>query len=145
MAIMFSNEDFRGRVDESLSAEVAWNIGKAFADWLPEEGAVAVVEAAGAHRPTTHAVIEGLLLQGRDVVAHSGGDQTVVANTVADGKAVGGVFVSHNDLQNIEIIALYDGQGIIVTSDRGLGEISAMVEAGNFVPAVEKGATSTLS
>lgn len=143
MAIFFSTNDFRGRADESLDTETAWNIGKAFAEWLPEDGPVVVVEVPGANYTTTHAVTEGLLLQGRDVLAGSG-DQTVIVNAIADGKAVGGVLLAHDELQGIEIVTLYDGQGVVLTSERGLGEVSAMVEAGNFVPMPEKGVSTPL-
>lgn len=144
MTTFFSTNDFRGRADESLNTETAWNIGKAFAEWLPDDGNVVVVAEAVINQTTYHALVEGILLQGRNVVAGNG-DQTVIVNAVADGKAVGGVLVSHDELQGIEIVTLYDSQGVVITSERGLGEISAMVEAGNFVPMPEKGTISPLS
>ena len=39
---IFLAYDVRGKVGSDLTAEVARNIGKAFADWLPESGPVAV-------------------------------------------------------------------------------------------------------
>lgn len=144
MSTIFSTNDFRGRADESLDAETAWNIGKAFAEWLPDDGSVVIVEAAGAHQPTAHAVTEGVLLQGRNVVV-AAGDQATIINAIADNKAIGGVLVSHDQLQGIEMIALYDTRGVALTSERGLDEVSAMVEAGNFVPMSEKGTVTPLA
>ena len=39
---IFKAYDVRGKVGTELTAEVATQIGKAFADWLPTEGTVAV-------------------------------------------------------------------------------------------------------
>ena len=59
--------DIRGTKETGLTVECAWNVGKALADWLSTTGSVVVV-----YVPTQHdiaeAVIEGLRLQGRNVV-----------------------------------------------------------------------------
>jgi phosphomannomutase len=42
MGNTFSAYDIRGRIEESLTVEYTWTVGKAFADWLPEQGSVVV-------------------------------------------------------------------------------------------------------
>lgn len=137
--------DIRGRADDTLTTEYAWNVGKALAEWLPEEGAVIIARGENANESTVHALIEGLLLQGRDVYDAGVGDQQVVIGAIADNKVSGGVFFSHDDLQGFEIIAIYDSQGSSITADNGLMDLDQLVEAGNFVPAPAKGEITPLS
>jgi phosphomannomutase len=39
---IFKAYDIRGKVGDELNDELARNVARAFADWLPEDGAVAV-------------------------------------------------------------------------------------------------------
>lgn len=143
MGTVFSTGDIRGRVDETLTTDYVWNVGKAVADWLQDEGSIIIAKNASANEQTVHALIEGLLLQGRDVVDSGVGEEQLVASSVIDNKAAGGVYVAHDDLQNIEIISLFNGQGVRITAENGLFNLSELVDAGNFVPAAEKGTLST--
>lgn len=131
--------DIRGRADDSLTTEYAWNVGKAFAEWLPEEGVVVMARSVNANETTAHAVVEGVLLQGRNVVDAGQADQLTVVSAIGDQKAAGGIVVSHDDLQGLEVIELFNAQGVSITAETGLTEIGQLVEAGNFVPAAEKG------
>lgn len=136
---MFSSYDIRGRLGESLTNEYVWNVGKALADWLPLEGRIAVVSESDASEIVVKALVEGLRLQGRDVIDGGRGDmQTLVQISVASHTA-GGVLISHDDLQNVEVIALFQENAVAVTLDNGLSDIAALVDAGNFVPAAVKG------
>ncbi len=69
IAHIFKAYDVRGKVGTELTADVAYKIGKAFADWLPMAGVVAVGRDM---RPDSeelaNALIKGLLAQGRDVM-----------------------------------------------------------------------------
>jgi phosphomannomutase len=66
---IFKAYDVRGKVGTELTPAVAGKIGQAFADWLPNQGPVAVGRDM---RPDSEelagALIEGLLKQGRDVL-----------------------------------------------------------------------------
>ena len=66
---IFKAYDVRGKVGTELTPSVATSIGKAFADWLPNQGAVAVGRDM---RPDSaelaDALIAGLRTQGRDVI-----------------------------------------------------------------------------
>lgn len=137
--------DIRGRTDDSLTTEYAWTVGKAFAEWLPEQGAIVVARGENTNETTAHALIEGLLLQGRDIIDAGQGVHQTLVDAIVDKKAAGGVLFGHDDLQAFEIIALYDAQGASVTTDTGLMEISQLVEAGNFIPAADKGEIKPLA
>lgn len=145
MGTIFSAYDIRGRAGETLTTEYVWTVGKAFSDWLPEEGGVVVTRSAGANSTTVHALVEGLLLQGRNVIDSGEGDLPSIVNVIADKAAAGGILVTHDETQNIEIITLFDARGVAITLELGLAAIEELITAGNFVPAVSKGTVATLS
>jgi phosphomannomutase len=68
LANIFKAYDIRGKVGSELSAEVCDRIGRALANWLPNEGIVAVGRDM---RPDSAelaaALIKGLRTQGREV------------------------------------------------------------------------------
>lgn len=139
MSNVFSGFDIRGHVDDSLTPEYAWTVGKAFADWLPQDGRVVVVSAPVANPTIVKALIEGLRLQGRNVIDGGQGDEQTVMQVTTASKTAGGVLVSHDDLENLEVIQLFQENSVAVTSENGLLEISDLIAGGNFVPAAAKG------
>lgn len=139
MGSIFSAYDIRGRAGDSLTTEYVWNVGKAFADWLPEDGAVAISFRSDTDLKMLHAFNEGIMLQGRDVVNTGEDNQQGLIALLRDGGAVGGAIVTHDALQGIEIITLLDARGVGITAESGLVEIDELVQAGNFVPAIQKG------
>ncbi len=136
---MFSSYDIRGRLGESLTNEYVWNVGKALADWLPLDGAVVVVSKSNANAVVIKALIEGLRLQGRNVIDGGQGDEQTLVQISAASRTAGGVLVSHDDLQNVEAISLFQDNAAAINIDNGLQDIAALVDAGNFVPAAVKG------
>jgi len=139
MGTIFSAYDIRGVLNESLNVEDAWMAGKAFAEWLPDEGSVIVVRSESASEPIARGFVEGLLLQGRNAVDAGIGDQAVASEALRELRAAGAVVVSHDGAQNLEVISLYDVNGVAVTSERGLLEVEELIAAGNFLPAADKG------
>lgn len=140
MSTIFSAYDIRGRAGDTLSTEQAWNVGRAFAEWIPEEGNIVIASTENANESVVNALVEGLLLQGRNVVNKGAvTDQQAVISAIREEKGVGGMFISRDDLQNIEIISLFNSQGVAITSDNGLSDIAQLVEAANFMPPAEKG------
>ena len=142
MANIFSATDIRGSVGESLTTEYIWNAGKAFAEWLPDEGPIVVQAAEG--DGTAHALVEGLLLQGRNVFQAVSGDQVALTTAITDNQAAGGAAVQYEPTQNLAVITLFDRQGAAIIGE-SLAEISQLAEAGNVVPAPEKGELSSLT
>ena len=139
MGTLFSAYDIRGKLDDNISKENAWRIGQAFAEWLPETGNIVVATSVQADESIAHAFIEGILLQGRDVVHIGQGEEGAVSGEIVESQAAGGAFINHDGIQNIEVIAIFDTHGTPVTAESGLGDIGQLVEAGNFLPAATKG------
>lgn len=135
----FTSYDIRGKVQEGVSLEVAWNIGKALADWLSTYGKVTVLRGQEADERLCGALIEGLRLQGRDVVDGGIGGKTTIISRITEGGLSGGVLISHDAEQDVCVIELYDDKAQLISSSNGLKEIAELVEGGNFVPAATKG------
>lgn len=136
---MFSGFDIRGRFGDTLTVEYVWNVGKALADWLPQDGAVVVVSSPTANPAVIKAIVEGIRLQGRAVVDGGEGDKAALVHIAGTAEAAGGVLVGHDELEKLETIELYQETIAPITSDSGLTEIAALIDAGNFVPAATKG------
>lgn len=139
MSTIFSNYDIRGRLEDSMSKEYVWNVGKALAEWLPQDGTIAVVSVDGASDVVIKSLIEGMRLQGRHVIDGGVGDQQTLSQVNIGSKTAGGVLISHDTLQNVEVIAVYQENDTLITIDNGLQQITELAESGNFVPAAVKG------
>jgi len=139
MDIIFSASDIRGSLGNTLTVERAWTVGKAFAEWLTDEGSVVVVRTESANDSIARGAVEGLLLQGRDVIDAGVGEEQTVIGVIYDQKLVGGIFIDHEAIQNLETITLFDARGATITDSNGLSTIGELVNSGNFLPAATKG------
>lgn len=131
---IFKAYDVRGKVGSELTAEVAGAIGRAFADWLPGAGAVAVGrDMRPDSRELAEAMIEGLQAQGRDV--WDIGEVTSDMIYFAAGKygLAGGVMItaSHNPGEYNGIKFCQEGAKP-VGEESGLFEVRDLVSAGKF-------------
>lgn len=129
--------DIRGTDASGLTVECAWNVGKALADWLPTAGDVAVVYVPS-QKHIADAVVEGLRLQGRNVIDGGVGDKEAAKARVTSGGLSGAAVVGYDDASTMTVIELYREDATRIESE-GLKEIRQLVEAGNFVPAAVKG------
>jgi phosphomannomutase len=141
---LISNYDIRGTEETGLTVECAWNVGKALADWLPTVGKVAVMYLPQ-HKQLADAVVEGLRLQGRDVVDGGNGDKQAAISYVKTAGLSGAVVISYDELEKMTTIELYDDEARLIDSETGLQAIRDLVEAGNFVPAATKGELTQLA
>lgn len=140
LASIFKAYDIRGPVGELLTAEVVGDIGKAFADWLPADGQVAVGHDM---RPDSAslaaAMIEGLRGQGRDVLDI--GQVTSDMSYFAVGKfgLAGSAMItaSHNPGKENGVKLYRDGV-VAVALDSGLDAIRDAVLAQSFKPTAAK-------
>ncbi|HEY5695338.1 MAG TPA: hypothetical protein VIQ80_00715 [Candidatus Saccharimonadales bacterium] len=135
---LISAFDIRGTEETGLTVECAWNVGKALADWLPTAGNVAVTYLPTQER-IANAVIEGLRLQGRNVVNGGSGDRKAAKTLIASGGLSGAAVVGYDEAEKVITIELYRENGKLIDSETGLQEIREVVQAGNFVPAAAKG------
>jgi len=144
MTAIFSATDIRGTLGDDLTIEYIWDIGKAFADWLASDGQVIVLRGSSVDESTVHALTEGVLLQGRSVIDAGTGDPQQLIATIMDKQAAGGVLIEYQTTQNLVVITLFDDRGVSLLDSTGLQQITQLVEAGNFLPAPEKGLVTTL-
>ncbi len=96
---IFKAYDVRGKVGSELNADVAQRIGRAFAEWLPKEGPVAVGrDMRPDSKELADALIKGLTSQGRDVWDIGEITSDMIYFAVGANKLAGGVVVtaSHN-------------------------------------------------
>lgn len=141
----FTAYDIRGKITEGVSLEVAWNIGKALADWLSTYGVVAIARGTGANNELTHALIEGMTLQGRDVLDTGTSDKLALLGHIKNEGLSGGIFVTHDEQTDVCVIELYDENSQLISAENGLSAIAELVHAGNFVPAATKGEVTALA
>jgi phosphomannomutase len=96
---IFKAYDIRGKVGSELTPELTKAVGRAFADWLPEQGAVAVGRDM---RPDSAELADGLIAglhaQGRDVIDIGEVTSDMIYFAVGSLKLAGGAMVtaSHN-------------------------------------------------
>ena len=141
----FTAYDIRGKITEGVSLEVAWNIGKALADWLSTYGVVAIGRTAAANESLTHALVEGMTLQGRDVLDAGITDKLTLLGHIKKEGLSGAVFVTHDEQTDVSVIELFDENGQLISAENGLSAIAELVHAGNFVPAATKGEVTALA
>lgn len=144
MTAIFSATDIRGTLGDDLTIEYIWDIGKAFAEWLASDGQVVVLRGSSVDESTVHALTEGVLLQGRSVIDAGTGDPQQLIATIMDKQAAGGVLIEYQTTQNLVVITLFDDRGVSLLDSTGLQQITQLVEAGNFLPAAEKGERTVL-
>lgn len=138
------DQAIRGKINTGLTVESAWNIGKAVADWLSTAGSV-VVLAHPMQQDMKHAVVEGLRLQGRNVVDGGVGDgEAAIAYIRTDGLS-GAVTISYDSVTESIVIEIYQEDGLRVEKDSGLIEVYELAQAGNFVPAAIKGELTAIA
>lgn len=135
----FTAYDIRAKIQDGVSLETAWNIGKALADWLPTSGVVAVLRGQGADERLTGALVEGLRLQGRDVADDGSGEKTVLTEAITARHYSGAIYIAHDSMQDVCVIELYNEKAQLIAAENGLNDIAELVGAGNFVPAAVKG------
>jgi len=143
---IFKAYDIRGEVGKDLNAEVAEVVGRAFADWLPADGKIAVgCDMRPDSADLAAALINGLTKQGRDVIDIGLITSDMVFFAVGKWNLAGGAVItgSHNPGKE-NGIKLYRDQVIAVGLDSGLDEIRDAAVVNKFKTAkrtgkVEKG------
>ncbi|MBC7581325.1 phosphomannomutase/phosphoglucomutase [Aeromicrobium sp.] len=136
---IFKAYDVRGKVGSELTPAVTNSIGKAMADWLPNDGPVAVGRDM---RPDSaelaDAIIEGLQTQGRDVVDIGQVTSDMIYFAVGDLKLAGGLMVtaSHNPGE-YNGIKLCREEAKPIGQETGLFDIRDAVLSDTFKPKAE--------
>ncbi len=137
VAHIFKAYDIRGKVGLELTPELVEKVGKAFADWLPAEGPVAIGHDM---RPDSAdlaaAFIRGLVCQGRDVLEIGQVTSDMIYFAVGKFDLAGGAVItaSHNPGAD-NGIKLYRDKVTPVGLDAGLSDIRDAALSDTFKPA----------
>jgi phosphomannomutase len=141
---IFKAYDVRGRVGTELTAEVTEKIGRAVAQWLPTEGALAVGRDM---RPDSadlaNGVIAGLRAGGRSIIDIGEVTSDMIYFAVGSLKLAGGVMItaSHNPGEYNGI--KFCGEGAKpIGEESGLFEIRDLAAANDFTDATTPGELS---
>lgn len=140
LAEIFKAYDIRGKVGSELNPKTAKNIARAFADWLPAKGTVAVGHDMRLDsKRLAEAFMSGLQQQGYDVWDIGLVTSDMIYFAVGKYSLAGGAVItaSHNPGSD-NGIKLYRDQVIAVGLDAGLGAIRDKFLTNKFKPATHK-------
>lgn len=146
VAHIFKAYDIRGKVGSELTPELAENIGRALAGWLPTEGMVAVGRDM---RPDSEelaqAMIRGLRAGGRDVRDIGLVTSDMIYFAVGSGDLAGGAMItaSHNPGE-YNGIKLCREEARPIGIESGLADIRDLALAGDFTDADAQGSLGTV-
>jgi len=139
----FKAYDIRGRIPDQLNEDIAYRIGRAFAQFLRPKTVVVGQDVRPTSPALTSALIKGLTEGGADVldIGLCGTEEVYFATSHA--KADGGIMVtaSHNP-------ADYNGMKLVreesrpISGDSGLDQIRLLAEQGEFVSSERAGAVT---
>lgn len=138
---IFKAYDIRGKVGSELTPSVVETIGRAFADWLPKSGPVAVGRDM---RPDSQelaaALIKGLRAQGRDVWDIGEVTSDMIYFAVGNFGLAGGAVVtaSHNPGE-YNGIKFCREEAKPVGQDTGLFDVRDLAAKNDFAPAAKAG------
>jgi phosphomannomutase len=133
---IFKAYDIRGKVGSQLTPTLVTKVGKAFADWLPTAGTVAVGrDMRPDSKELAQALIDGLRTQGRDVIDVGEVTSDMIYFAVGKYNLAGSAVVtaSHNPGE-YNGIKLYRDQVIAIGLDSGLSDIRDATLSDTFKP-----------
>lgn len=138
---IFKAYDIRGKVGTELTPDVANRVGRALANWLPNQGTVAVgrdMRPDSAELAT--AVIAGLRAQGRNVLDIGQVTTDMIYFAVGHFNLAGGAMItaSHNPGDD-NGIKLCREEAKPISLDAGLQDVRDAVIANQFTPATTEG------
>jgi len=138
----FKAYDVRGRVPEELNADVAYRIGRAYAEFVKPRRVAVGRDIRLTSIELAEALSDGLTTAGVDVIDIGVGGTELVYFATAHWQLDGGIMVtaSHNP-PNYNGLKLVREQARPISADTGLVEIKALAERGDFSAGAQKGST----
>jgi phosphomannomutase/phosphomannomutase/phosphoglucomutase len=136
----FKAYDYRGRIPSELNAQVAYRIGRAYAEWLKPKRVIVGRDIRLSSQELCESLTKGLLESGVDVYDIGLCGTEVVYFATFDAKMDGGIMVtaSHNPPD-------YNGMKFVrqesrpISGDTGLKEIQKIAEADNYTKPMKIG------
>ena len=139
----FKAYDARGRVPEELNEDVAYRIGRAYAEFVQPQRVVVGRDIRLSSADLTRAVIRSLTDSGVDVVDIGVGGTELVYFATFHEKLDGGIMVtaSHNP-PNYNGMKFVREQSRPISGDTGLREIRTLAEQNDFTAAAREGSVT---
>mgnify|MGYP001809873391 CR=1 FL=1 len=142
----FKAYDIRGRLGAELTEEIAWRIGRAYAQYLRPRRVAVGGDVRLSSEGLKRALADGLMAGGADVVdlGMTGTEEVYFAAFHLDVDGGIEVTASHNPMD-------YNGMKLVrrgarpISGDSGLSEIRRLAESGDFLPAPRRGRMENLS
>ena len=142
----FKAYDIRGRLGDELNEDIAYKIGRAFAQFLQAQKVVVGCDIRESSESLKQAVIRGLLEQGADVIdlGMTGTEEVYFAAFHHDVDGGIEITASHNPID-------FNGMKLVkrgaqpISGDTGLNTIKQMVQANGFVAAETPGSVTNES
>ncbi|WP_444908656.1 phosphomannomutase [Microbulbifer sp. TRSA005] len=136
----FKAYDLRGRVPDELNTDVAYRVGRAFAQFLDAQRVVVGHDIRLTSGELTDALVNGLRDAGADVfhIGECGTEEVYFATFYGDFDGGICVTASHNPMD-------YNGMKFVragsrpISGDTGLLEIKRLAEENHFAPVAERG------
>lgn len=142
----FKAYDIRGRLGDELTEEIAYRVGRAFAEVMAARRVVIGRDVRPSSEALAGALADGLMTAGVEVLdlGLSGTEETYFATTHLE--ADGGICVtaSHNPMDYNGMKMVRRGSAPIGAAD-GMDAIKALAESGDFAPGQEGGKTTDVS
>lgn len=139
----FKAYDIRGRLPDQLNEDIAWRIGRAYAEWLQPRTVVVGYDIRLSSSRLCEALTAGLIETGVDVVniGQCGTEEIYFATShlQVDGGIV--VTASHNP-KNFNGMKLVRANSIPISGDTGLNEIKQLAERNEFKAVQRRGSVS---
>ncbi len=129
----FKAYDIRGRLPDQLNEDIAWRIGRAYAQLIKPQQVVIGHDVRASSQSLSNALAKGLTEGGSDVLDIGLCGTEEIYHATFSQKLDGGIMVtaSHNPID-------YNGMKLVreqskpISGDTGLGEIQELAESGNF-------------
>ncbi|MCW8860505.1 MAG: phosphomannomutase, partial [Deltaproteobacteria bacterium] len=138
--------DIRGRLPDQLNEEIAWRIGRAYAEFLQPKTAVIGRDVRLSSESLSKALAAGLCAGGVDVLDIGLCGTEEIYHATFSQQTDGGIMVtaSHNPID-------YNGMKLVreesrpISGDSGLDQIKALAEKGSFKSPDKRGKVTSVS
>jgi phosphomannomutase len=142
----FKSYDIRGKLGEELNEQVAYRIGRAFAQYLAAKKVVVGGDIRQSSESLKMALAQGIMDAGCDVIdiGMTGTEQIYYATKSLDVDGGIEVTASHNPIN-------YNGMKLVredakpISGDTGLNTIKALAEGAQFTPVDQQGTLTQVS
>lgn len=142
----FKAYDIRGRLPDQLNEDIAWRIGRAYAQFLQPQQVVIGHDVRTSSQSLSDALARGLTEGGADVLDIGLCGTEEIYHATFSQHTDGGIMVtaSHNPID-------YNGMKLVreeskpISGDTGLGEIQRLAEIGEFDPVEPTGKITKVS